>query len=127
MTRAVKTIAWVLLAWLATPVAFAQDLASAEAVYAPGNGVSLPRVTKHVFVQYSADALRRKIRGAIKLKCVVSSAGKTRDVELVSGLEPDMDAKAIAALKQWEFEPGRLGDGTPVSVRITVDMTFTIR
>jgi protein TonB len=95
-----------------------------EPVYDQGDGVSLPRVTKHVFVQYSSQAMRKKLRGTIRLKGIVSSDGTTRDVELVSGLEQQMDENAVAALKQWKFEPGQR-EGKPVAVRITVDMTFT--
>ena len=97
-----------------------------EPVYGPSEGVNLPRVTKQVYVDYSAHAMREKLRGTIKLKCVVSSQGTTRNVELVSGLEQQMDANAVAALKQWTFEPGQR-EGKPVAVRITVDMTFTVR
>ena len=97
-----------------------------DPVYDQGNGVTLPRVTKSVYAQYSARAMREKRHGTIKLKCVVSRDGTTRDVELVSGLDEEMDANAVAALKQWEFEPGKR-QGKPVAVRITVDMTFTLR
>ncbi len=97
-----------------------------EPVYDQGNGVTQPRVTKSVTVGYSTEAMRRKLSGAIKLRCIVSSDGTTRDVELVSGLEQQMDENAVVALKQWQFEPGLL-EGKPVAVRITVDMTFTMR
>jgi periplasmic protein TonB len=97
-----------------------------EPVYDQGDGVSLPRVTKSVHAHYSARAMREKVRGTIKLKCVVSSEGTTRDVEIVSGLEEEMDANAVTALKQWKFKPGQR-EGKPVAVRITVDMTFTLR
>ncbi len=70
--------------------------------------------------------MRQRLRGTIRLKGVVSSDGTTRDVELVSGLEQQMDENAVAALKQWKFEPGQR-EGKPVAVRITVDMTFTVR
>jgi len=78
-----------------------------EPVYDPGNGVSEPRVAKGVYVHYSAEAMRKKLRGTIRLRCVVSSEGSTRDVELVSGMEQQMDENAVAALKQWKFEPGQ--------------------
>ena len=35
-------------------------------------------------------------------------------------------ASAVKAMKQWEFRPGTK-DGTPVAVRIAVDMTFSLR
>ncbi len=97
-----------------------------DPVYEQGNGVTQPRVTKSVPVGYSTEVMRRKLSGAIKLRCVVSIDGTTRDLELVTGLEEQMDENAVAALKQWTFEPGQR-EGTPAAVRITVDMTFTAR
>jgi TonB family protein len=121
-----------LLAAVVTVFLVAQSLSAQttapanEPVYDPGDGVSPVRVTKYVHVQYSADAMREKLRGTITLKGVVSSDGTIRDVALVKGLEQRMDANAVAALKQWTFEPGQR-EGKPVAVRITVDFTFTLR
>jgi TonB family protein len=97
-----------------------------EPVYDQGNGVSSPRLTKTVHVHYTSRAMREKVHGTIKLKCVVSSDGRTRNVEIVSRLDDELDDKAVAALKQWEFEPGQR-EGKPVAVRITVEMTFVLR
>jgi periplasmic protein TonB len=111
---------------LVIPSVSAQIHPSAEPVYAPGGDVSLPRVTKQVHVHYTPDAMWKKLSGTIRLKCVVSIEGTTQNVELVSGLEEQMDENAVAALKQWKFEPGQR-EGKPVAVRVTVDMTFTVR
>ena len=99
---------------------------TSEPVYDQGNGVSRPRIREPVYVRYSPEAARKKLRGIIRLRAVVSTDGTTRDVELVSGLEQQMDENAVAALKQWKFEPGQR-EGKPVAVRITVEMTFTLR
>jgi TonB family protein len=37
-----------------------------------------------------------------------------------------LDANAIKAMKQWQFEPGAK-DGKPVAVRVAVEMTFTLK
>jgi len=89
-------------------------------------GVSPPKLIEGPPATYTSDAMRRKLQGSIKLKCVVSRDGTTRDVQLVSGLEEQMDAKAVAALKQWKFKPARY-DGKPVAARVSVEMTFTLR
>jgi protein TonB len=37
-----------------------------------------------------------------------------------------LDAEAVFAAKQWRFNPG-MKDGAPVAVRVTIEMTFTLR
>ena len=48
------------------------------------------------------------------LKAVVRTDGTPGDVEITKSLDPKygLDEQAIAALRQWRFEPGRK-DGTP--------------
>ncbi len=41
-------------------------------------------------------------------------------------LHPELDKQAIAALEQWEFKPGTR-EGKPVPVRVTIEMTFTLK
>jgi len=46
-------------------------------------------------------------------------------VTVTRGLDPVLDAEAVAAAKQWRFLPGTK-DGKPVPVSITLELTFTI-
>ena len=85
-----------------------------------------PRLLKGVPASYTLGAMRNKLRGSIWLTCIMSSDGTTRDVQLVSGLEEQMEAKVVAALTQSTFEPGQ-HEGKPVAVRVTVQMTYTVR
>jgi protein TonB len=59
---------------------------------------------------------------------VVRTDGKPSDVEITQSLDTEhgLDDQAIAALKQWQFEPGRK-DGRPVSVRVTIEMRFSLK
>jgi TonB family protein len=47
-------------------------------------------------------------------------------VEVLRSLDGDLDQQAVAALKQWEFKPGT-HDGKPVAVRISCELTFTLK
>jgi len=96
--------------------------------YRPGNGVTLPRVLKEVRPQYTSDAMRAKVQGTVLLECVVRPDGSVTDVQVIRSLDPTfgLDQQAILAAKQWRFAPGtRLGE--PVSVQITIELTFTLR
>ena len=97
-------------------------------VYTPGDGVSLPQVTRQVGPQYTSEAMANRIEGNVVLDAVVLSDGKVGDVSIIESLDSiyGLDKNAIAAMKQWEFKPG-MKDGKPVAVRISIVMKFTLK
>ena len=95
-------------------------------VYRPGGAVSGPRLIKEVKPSYTNDALRHKIQGAVVLEAVVTVDGCPSQIRVIRSLDPGgLDAQAVAAVAQWQFEPGRLGD-TPVDVLVTIELAFRI-
>ena len=97
-------------------------------VYRPGNGVTLPRVLREVKPQYTSDAMRAKVQGTVLLECVVRPDGTVVEVEVVRSLDRafGLDQEAIKAARQWRFAPGQRF-GEPVSVLVTIELTFTLR
>lgn len=102
--------------------------AAAQDEKRPENGVSLPKVIYEEKPQYTPEAMRAKIDGEVVLEAVVLETGRVGEVEVTKSLDTTygLDEEAVKALKQWRFEPGRR-DGKPVSVLVTVWMTFTLR
>ena len=97
-------------------------------VYTPGNGVTLPQVTKQVQPQYTKEAMDNRIEGTVGLDAVVSSDGTVGDVTVKESLDTvyGLDANAIVAMKQWQFKPGTK-DNKPVAVRVSVVMKYTLK
>ena len=95
-----------------------------ETIYRPGNGVSTPRLIRDVKPQYTADAMRRKVNGAVLLRCVVDRDGVPTRVEVIDALDGELDRVSLETLKQWRFEPGKK-DGEAVLVQIDVAMGFS--
>ena len=96
--------------------------------YHPGNGVTLPIVTREVKPQYTSDAMRAKVQGTVLLECVVKPDGSVGEVKVVRSLDSifGLDLEAMKAARNWRFRPGtRLGE--PVSVLVTIELTFTLR
>jgi protein TonB len=96
--------------------------------YRPGNGVSLPIVVREVKPQYTSDAMRAKVQGTVLLECVVRPDGSVGEVKVQRSLDSTfgLDLEAMKAARQWRFRPGtRLGE--PVSVLVTIELTFTLR
>ena len=112
---------------VATMTALAAQ-SSAPQVYAPGNGVSLPVLVKEVRPQYTQAAKDARIQGTVLLECVVLADGTIGDVSVSRSLDSELglDQEAVKAAKQWQFKPGTK-DGKPVAVRISIELTFTLK
>ena len=89
--------------------------ATAQEVYDPGYGVTLPTVVKEIHLIGTTDA-------TVGIECVVSPDGRVGTATVVVSPDAKLNNAAIRALKQWRFKPGTK-DGRPVSVRIFVEIT----
>jgi protein TonB len=97
-----------------------------DTVYEAGPGITLPTVLREVKPEYTQKAMQERVAGEVHLTVVVRADGKPSDIKVVKPLHPDLDEAATEALAQWEFKPGAR-DGKPVAVRVTVQMTFTLK
>src|SRR3954470_12505190 len=90
--------------------------------------VVAPRIVSAAKPQYTAEAMRNRIQGSVRLRAVVERDGTPSGIEVVNSLDKQfgLDQAAIDAVKQWRFEPGTL-DGNPVRVMVTVDLSFVLR
>jgi len=99
-------------------------------VYEIGNGVTSPALIHEVKPQYTADAMRAKLQGVVEMEAVVLPDGSVdpKSIRITRSLDSNLglDQQAIMAVKQWRFRPG-LRQGQPVPVKVTVELTFTLR
>ena len=65
-------------------------------------------------IEYSAQARADGVEGRLVLRLFVAADGTVIKVEVLSAVEPALDAAAIAAVKTWKFKPA-LACGKPVS------------
>jgi len=113
-----------LVALLVALGAAASLSAQEEVLTAGGEGVPVPKKTKHVQPVYPTEALAQGIRGIVILDIVVDGRGKVASTSVLRSVA-GLDEAAIAAARQWEYEPTKI-DGKPVSVRLTVPITFSL-
>src|SRR5512143_966719 len=115
----------VVLSLLAGVLAGAPPLLAQEQPLVVGEGgVPVPKKTKAVKPVYPAEALAQGLRGIVILDLLIDATGHVASTSVVRSV-PGLDEAAIAAAKQWEYEPTRVG-GKAVSVRLTVPITFTL-
>jgi TonB family protein len=118
------------LASLAAALVFAATLAIAqstpeEPVTAGTGGVGVPKRAKTVQPVYPPEAQAQGIRGIVILELVIDKEGKVGDARVVRSV-PGLDEAALAAVRLWAYEPTKV-DGNPVSVRLTVPITFAMK
>jgi TonB family protein len=95
-------------------------------VFRPGGRVSAPLVLTQVRPTYTVEALRARIQGSVRLELIVRRDGLPDEIRVIESLDPGLDGEAVAAARQWRFDPGRVGD-TPVDVLVTLVMDFRVR
>lgn len=86
-------------------------------------GVTAPEVVYKVHPEFSEEARKAKESGAVNFSFVVDADGSLKDIRILCSSTPAENDHALETLKLWKFKPGSK-DGTPVAVKIGVEMTF---
>ena len=94
--------------------------------FRPGSGVEPPRLLREVKADYTDEARRSNIEGEVELEIVVRRDGTVGDVKVIRGLRGGLNDRAVQAVRQWRFAPGRM-KGVPVDVVVEVGVEFRLR
>jgi TonB family protein len=86
-------------------------------------GIAIPRVVVKVPPRYPESEKASGRQGAVVLALRVDERGEVAGVRVAQGLGPAFDEAAVAAVRQWRFEPGRR-DGEPVAVEMSITVNF---
>jgi protein TonB len=94
----------------------------------PGAKIVLPAIIRDVRPQYTTEAMRARIQGAVLVRAVVQPDGTVRDLQVARSLDPvfGLDQAALRAAAQWLFRPAMLA-GQPVPLAVTIELVFTLR
>ena len=92
-----------------------------------GGMVQATRLIRQVKPAYPASAKAQGIEGTILLQAIIGKDGNLLSVTVMNRLaDPDLAAAALAAVKQWRYEPTLL-NGEPVEVITTVTVDFELQ
>ena len=111
-----------LLAAATFPTAWAQPAADT------GNehGLKPPKLMKFVEAVYPPERQAAGTTAKVLLSIEITAEGRVENVEVVQSAAPDFDAAAVAAARQFEFEPARM-DGVSTPVKIQYAYRFQIK
>jgi TonB family protein len=85
-----------------------------------------PKLTHFVEAEYPPDKKAANVTASVLLTIEIGADGKVGNVVVAQSGGPDFDAAAVAAVKQFEFEPAEV-DGKPAPVKIDYRYKFEIK
>ena len=94
-------------------------------VYSVGGGVSEPIPIYKPDPAYSEEARKAKYQGTVVLWIIVDASGVVTDCRVVKPLGLGLDEKAVETVRTWKFKPA-MRNGTPVPVRVMVEVSFRL-
>ena len=111
-----------------TPVDLAHpgpDTCPKDQVSSERGCVTPPRTVKGVPPRYPDRARRSKKNARVELSVVIQVDGKVGKAEVVSCTQAGegFEDAAVDAVKQWKYEPAKLG-GVPIAVIMTTVVSF---
>jgi len=82
-----------------------------------------PTATKRRTPAYPYELSAAGINGTVVVSFVIDATGKARDVHAVASTHHDFETAAVAAVTDWQFDPG-LKDGRAVNTRVSQLLEF---
>jgi TonB family protein len=117
-----KTVALLLMAVAA---ATAQSYSSEHQFEYRVAGAQAPTVIKKSNPEYTEQARRAGIEGAVLLYVEIGTDGRPHHIRVIKGLGFGLDATAMDSVRQWRFRPGTK-DGVPISTPATIEVKFKL-
>ncbi len=74
---------------------------------------------------YPAEMAAAGIEGTVLVSFVVDSTGQVQGAKAVNSSRPEFEAAAVAAVENWQFDPGRKG-GRVVNTRVSQQVVFNL-
>src|SRR5437667_6268689 len=85
--------------------------------------VSAPGPLRKIDPKYPPTLIKEHVEGEVVLYAVIRRDGSVDSIQLVRGIDEQLDANAMEALSQWKFRPA-MKQGTPVDLEAIVHIPF---
>lgn len=82
-----------------------------------------PVPMKKIDPKYPQDLMRDRVEGEVILYAVIRRDGTVDSIQLVRGIDEQLDANAMDALSQWKFHPASK-QGEPVELEAIIHIPF---
>jgi TonB family protein len=102
---------------------FSELRANSAGPHAASSDVSAPAPLRKVDPKYPPDLIKDYVEGEVILYAVIRTDGSVDSIQLVRGIDKQLDANAMQALSQWKFRPATK-QGAPVELEAIVHIPF---
>jgi TonB family protein len=104
------------------------ELGSGAAAATPpaASGLAMPVPVRKVDPKYPPELIEQNVQGEVVLYAIVHSNGSVDSIQVVRGVDPQLDANSKSAFAQWKFQPASKA-GTPIDMEVIAHIPFKIR
>lgn len=85
--------------------------------------VSAPGPLRKIDPKYPPTLIKERVEGEVVLYAVIRRDGSVDSIQLVRGIDDQLDANAMQALSQWKFRPATK-QGVPIELEAIVHIPF---
>jgi TonB family protein len=85
--------------------------------------ISGPVPLRKIDPKYPPTLIRERVEGEVVLYAVIRRDGSVDSIQLVRGIDEQLDANAMDVLSQWKFRPAAR-QGSPVELEAIVHIPF---
>jgi TonB family protein len=90
---------------------------------APRERLAGPVPIRKADPKYPSDLINAHVQGEVILYAIIRKDGSVDSIQVVRGLDPQLDQNAVQALGEWKFRPATRA-GRPVDVEAVVHIPF---
>jgi TonB family protein len=91
-----------------------------------GGALSGPDLLQKVDPKYPPELIKEHVQGEVILYAIIRKDGSVDSIQLVRGLDPQLDRNAMEALAHWKFRPGTR-EGKPIDMETVAHIPFRYR
>jgi TonB family protein len=104
---------------------FSELRVNSEGPRLASSDVSAPGPLRKIDPKYPPTLIKERVEGEVVLYAVIRRDGSVDSIQLVRGIDEQLDANAMEALSQWKFRPATK-QGTPVELEAIVHIPFHV-
>jgi len=85
--------------------------------------LSAPAPVRKVDPKYPQNLVAAHVEGEVTLYAVIRRDGTVDSIQLVRGIDTQLDANSISAFSEWKFEPATK-EGQPIDLEAIIHIPF---